>query len=51
MADDRMLITDPRTGMSFEVAMYKQYRRVRYEISVAWGCANIKPAHTAVLLG
>jgi hypothetical protein len=51
MADDRMMITDPRTGMSFEVAMYKQYRRVRYEISAAWGCANIKPAHTAILLG
>lgn len=51
MADDRMLITDPRSGMTFEFAMYKQYRRVRYEVSVAWGCANIKPAHTALMLG
>lgn len=50
-ADDRMLITDPRTGMTFEMAIYKQYRRVRYEISLAWGVANIKPDHTAILMG
>lgn len=51
MADDRIMIQDPRTGMAFEVSMYKQYRRVRYEIAAAWGCQNIKPAHTAILLG
>ncbi|AIU29349.1 P22 coat - protein 5 family protein [Pandoraea pnomenusa] len=51
MATDRMLVTDPRTGLTFEVAMYPQYRRVRYEVSLAWGKANIKPAHTAMLLG
>jgi hypothetical protein len=51
MAADRMVITDPRTGLSFEVAMYLQYRRVRYEVSAAWGGANIKPRHTAILLG
>ncbi|QBJ80519.1 P22 phage major capsid protein family protein [Aquitalea sp. USM4] len=51
MADDRMLITDPVSGMTFEFAMYKQYRRVRYEVSLAYGWANIKPAHTALLLG
>ncbi|MGV2880694.1 P22 coat - protein 5 family protein [Pantoea vagans] len=51
MADDRIMITDPRTNMSFEVSMYKQYRRVRYEIAAAWGCQNIKPEHSAVLLG
>lgn len=51
MATDRMLITDPRTGLTFEIAMYPQYRRVRYEVALAWGKANIKPAHTGILLG
>jgi hypothetical protein len=46
-----MVITDPRSGLSFEVAMYRQYRQVRYEVSAAWGSAVIKPAHTALLLG
>jgi hypothetical protein len=51
MAADRVTITDPRSGLSFEVAMYLQYRRVRYEVSIAYGWANIKPAHTALFLG
>lgn len=51
MADDRMVVTDPRSGLSFEVAMYRQYRQVRYELSLAWGSAVIKPNHLALLLG
>lgn len=51
MAEDRVMITDPRSGLAFEVAMYKLYRRVRYEVSIAYGAANIKPEHTALMLG
>ena len=50
-ATDVIVITDPRSGMSMEFAMYKGYRKVRYEVGLAWGVKNIKPEHTALLLG
>ena len=50
-AEDVTIITDPRSGISFEVALYKEYRQVHYEISAAWGVKNFKPEHTAILLG
>lgn len=51
MAEDVIMITDPRSGISFEVALYKEYRQIHYEISAAWGFKNFKPEHTAILLG
>jgi hypothetical protein len=50
-AVDRMIITDPRSGISFEVAMYAQYRQMQYEISACWGVTGIKSNHSAILLG
>ena len=50
LAVDRTSITDPRSGLSFEVAMYPQYRQMQYEISCAWGVKVVQPEHVALLL-
>ena len=50
-ADDRMMITDPVTGVTFEFSLYKQYRQVRYEVALAWGWKNVMPRHTGALIG
>lgn len=50
-AEDVTTITDPVSGISFQVALYREYRRVRFEIGLAWGVRLIKPEHVALLLG
>jgi hypothetical protein len=51
LALDRMTITDPRSGMAFEVSIWPGYRKVRYEIAAAWGTKATKQEHIALLLG
>lgn len=51
MAEDRITIVDPVSGLSFEISVYLQYRQLQYEVAMAWGVANFKPESSVVLLG
>lgn len=51
LAADRFMLTDPRSGMVYEVSIYLGYRKVRYEVALAWGVKATKRAHIATLLG
>lgn len=51
MALFREVVTDPRSGISLEVAAYPGFRMVTYHVSVCWGVTVFKPEHVATLLG
>lgn len=50
-ADDVTLVTDPQTGLTFQVAMYRQYRQVTFDVGLAWGVKAVKPEAIALMLG
>lgn len=49
-AIDSMIIQDPKSGLAFDVRMYKEYRQIHFEVSIAWGYEVIKPEHLALLV-
>jgi hypothetical protein len=51
MADDVMQITDPKTGIVFDIAVYRQFMQLVYHVRLAWGVQAIKSNHIATLLG
>jgi hypothetical protein len=50
LATDRTTVTDPRSGISLEVAAYPGYRMIVYEIAACWGVLALKPEHAALLI-
>lgn len=51
MADDVIQVTDPVTGLVFDVAVYRQFMQLVYHVRLAWGTQAIKSNHIATLLG
>jgi len=51
LAIDNEVITDPRTGISFDLRVYPGDGMVLYRIHALWGWVAAKPAHAALLLG
>lgn len=50
-AEDSVMVTDPVSGITFEVSMYRQFRQVAYFVGLAWGANAIKSNHIALLMG
>jgi hypothetical protein len=48
-AVDSTMITDPITGLTFEVRKYAEHRRVKYEVCCVWGWKVVKPEFVALL--
>ncbi len=51
MADDVIQVTDPVSGIVFDVAVYRQFMQMVYHVRLAWGTAGIKPNHVCLSLG
>lgn len=46
-----VIVNDAVSGLAFEIRQYNEYRRVHYEVAVAWGKKLVRNNHTALLLG
>jgi hypothetical protein len=51
IAIDRQIITDPVTGIPYELAVWGGAYQNSVTIATAWGCKNIKPENTVALIG
>lgn len=50
-AADMVQVQDPVSGLTFEIALYKQFLQNVYHVRLAWGQRAIKPEHIATLIG
>lgn len=51
MATDVMNVTDPVSGITFQIAEYKSYRQRKIEVGLVWGVGAPNGKHGGVLLG
>ena len=50
-AVDSMIVQDPRSGLLFEIRVYKGYKKVMFEVALAWGVKAWMPKYIATLMG
>jgi len=50
-ATDMMTIQDPRSGLVYQIATYKGYKKSMFEVSALWGYKVWKPEFCATLIG
>ena len=50
-AVDRTVVTDPRSGLSFDMAVRLGDHMAQIEVGLSWGVKMIKPEHCALLIG
>jgi len=50
-AVDQMMVTDPRSGLSFDVSVYEGFQKRMINVSAVWGVKAWKPEHIQILLG
>jgi hypothetical protein len=51
LARDSIVVTDPVTGLSFEIRYYPGVGMGVYYVLANWGVSVIKPEHVAILIG
>lgn len=51
LAVDRLAVSDPVSGLQFEVSHYMGYRQEHIEVALAWGYKPIKPEFLCILMG
>jgi hypothetical protein len=51
MADDVITVTDPVSGLAFDIAVYRQFMQLVYHVRLAWGTQAVKDEHIAILMG
>lgn len=50
-AVDNMMVTDPRSGLSFDISLYAGFQKSMINVSAVWGVKAWKDEHIATLLG